>query len=537
MSSRITSISLITFFSLFVFITASFAAGAADALMVEAGELAKSGDRAGAIEKYREAIAKEPKSFAAEIKLARLLKKEKKYAPAILHFRRAVELSTGRTKYGTKKELAEVLSWTKDKSQAIDIYKEILRERPDDSGARIGLARVYSWTGRYKEAIEEYRRVLQLKPGSLEARMGLARVNSWQGGYDESIAGYRDILKERPGNTEARVGLISVLRWKGDITESLSEARRFLAEEPEHPEAIRLEKELRKSKGPYIQLTRSDGEDSDDNRLIRYKLSGYFSAWDNQVVHLSYSTYHATAPFNREADARLFTIKSGFKIKKDFILTPRLSIATLEASGRDVTRLLPALGLRWRYSKRLTLSTSYSQNMLMDTAQLIKKAIKLDEASLSGSYNKGIYTLSTGYRYSKYPDRNFSNRLYANLSRGFIKEDPRLSGGVRFDYVNFNKDLSNGYYDPQNYYAFTLHATLENDVYDDQLYYRFVAGFGSQIKSGTSWELKASLKGKLLWRINSNLSTWVAYKWSRSALESATGYNYNALELGIGYLF
>jgi hypothetical protein len=60
---------------------------------------------------------------------------------------------------------------------------------------------------------------------------------------------------------------------------------------------------------------------------------------------------------------------------------------------------------------------------------------------------------------------------------------------------------------------------------------------GVQSKKGASADLKASLKGKLTWLFNDNLSAWAQYKWSKSAVDSATGYNYNAYEAGIGYLF
>ena len=524
------------FLTVLLSLTLSASIAQAGSAFDEAVTLEKSGDKAGATIKYREAIKEEPMSFAAEIKLARLLKEVKDYPEAISHFRRAVELSTGRANYGVRKELAALISWTKDKSEAIVIYKELLKEKPTDSEARVGLARVYSWTGHYKEASLEYEKVLESKPENSEARVGLARVNSWQGNYDEAIHMYRGLLKDDPDNTQARVGLVNVLRWKGEISESLREARRFKADKPESKDAKRLVGELRRSKGPYIQLTRSDGEDSDDNRLVRYKLSGYFSVWDDQVVHLSYSTYEATAP-NLEADASLFTMKSSIDITKDLTLTPRLSIASLEATREDATRLLSGLSLRWRKSKRLTLNASYSQSMLMDTAQLIKNAIKLDEVSLSGVYNWSIYTVSSGVRFGFYPDGNFSNRFYVNLSRGFIKEDPRLRGGVRFDYVDFDEDLSGGYYDPQEYYALTLHATLEDDYYGERLEYLVVGGLGIQSKGGASGELKASIKGKLTWHFNEHLSAWVQYKWSKSALESSTGYNYNGSEIGIGYLF
>ncbi len=524
---------LVIFFSLTLLTSIAFAKAAPD----EAIALEVSEDDAGLVGPGIEAVKDNPDSFSVEIELARRLKKEKRYPEAITHYRRAVELSSPRTRRGVRRELATVISWTGDKARAIELYKELLAEKPQDSEARMGLARVYSWTRRYAEAKGEYKYVLQRKPKSIEARVGLARVNSWQGNYDEAISAYREILKENPKNTEARVGLINVLRWKGESRESLSEARGFLAVKPDDPEAKRLVRELRKSRGPYIELTRSDGEDSDDNRLVRYKLSGYFSLWNDSVIRMSYSTYHATAPFNLEADAGLFTIKSAYKATKDFTLTPRLSVATLEANNGDVTRLLPGLSVKWRRSKRLTLSTSYSQSMLLDTAQLIKNAIKLDEYSLSARYDVSPYTLSAGFRYGKYPDGNFSNRAYVNLSKNFIKKDPKLSGGVRFDYVNFDKNLNNGYYDPQDYLALTLHATLQDDYYDERLFYEVVAGLGTQTKSGTSAELKASLKGKLTWYFTDNLSAWASYKWSRSALESQTGYNYNASKIGIGYLF
>ena len=529
---------LIIFISLVFISVHSASAASFDALLDEATALEKSGDRAGAIEKYEEAIKENPESFSAEVRLARLLKKAKRVDEAIPHFRSAVKLSSGRAARGVKTELATVLSWRDNKDEALDLYIEVLGDDPKNTEARMGLARVYSWTGRYVEARQEYGTILKRRPKSTEARMGMARVSSWQGDYDFAIETYRGILKGDPDNTEARVGLINVLRWKGEVSEGLVEARKFLAEAPDNPEAQRIERALRKAKGPYVQFTRSDGVDSDDNRLVRHKLSGYFSIWDGQLLRLAYTNYHATAPFSQEADANVFTAKSTFELSRDLKLTPRLSIASLEARGGDVTRLLPAISAKWRYSKPLTLSSSYSQSVLLDTAQLIKNAIKLDSYSVSGSYDYSIYTVSSGLRYGKYPDGNSSMRFNVKVSRGIIDEAHRtLTGGVRIDYVNFDKDLNNGYYDPQDYLALTARATLKGDYYAERLFYEAVGGAGMQTKKGSNTDLKMSLKGKLTWQFNRNLSAWAAYKWSRSELESATGYSYNAYEIGLGYLF
>lgn len=488
----------------FIFISVYSVNAAVSGALSRAMAFEKDGDKAGAIQKYEEALKENPESFSAEVSLARLLKKAKRFDEAIVHFRRALKLSSGRAARGVKVELATVLSWRDGKDEAIDLYRE----------------------------------VLDVDPKNTDARLGLARVSSWQGDYDFATLTYKGILNGDPDNTEARVGLINVLRWKGDLREGLVQARKFLASNPDNPEAKKLEGELRKARGPYVQFTRSDGEDSDDNRLVRYKLSGYFSLWDSQVLRLSYTDYHATAPFGLEADANDFTLKSAVKVTRDLTLTPRLSIASVEATGGDVTRLLPALSVRWRQSERLTLFTSYSQSVLFDTAQLIKNAIMLEEYSLSARYDISPYTISTGYRYSKYLDGNFSNRFHVNLSRGIIKEVHRsLSGGVRIDYVNFDKNLNNGYYDPQEYLSLTTHATFKGDHYNERLFYEAVGGLGMQTKKGSNTELTASLKGKLTWYFNRNFSAWAAYKWSLSALESSTGYNYNDLEIGVGYLF
>ena len=271
---------------------------------------------------------------------------------------------------------------------------------------------------------------------------------------------------------------------------------------------------------------------------MRHKLSGYFSVWDGQVLRLSFTNYHATAPFSQEADADVFSAKSAFKVRKGLTLTPKLSIASLEAKGGDTTRLLPGLSARWRYSKRLTLSAGYSQSMLLYTVQLIKNAIKVDSYSVGGVYNTSKYTVSSGFRYGSYSDGNFSNRFHVNVSRVIIIEEHRfLAGGLRFDYVNFDEDLNNGYYDPQEYFGLTAHSTLKGDYYGERLFYEVLGGLGVQSKKGSGTDLKASLKGKLTWHFNGNLSAWGAYKWSRSELDSTTGYNYNAYELGIGYLF
>lgn len=127
---------------------------------------------------------------------------------------------------------AETATAHQDYPQAIQCYRELLREQPQNREFMLRLARVLSWSKDYTGSLAEYDSLLRLSPADLGARLERARVLSWERSFDPSIAEYRRVLQQMEENpavvgapatsAEVKLELARVLSWAGRYQESLA---------------------------------------------------------------------------------------------------------------------------------------------------------------------------------------------------------------------------------------------------------------------------------------------------------------------------
>lgn len=77
---------------------------------------------------------------------------------------------------------------------------------------RMVLAYAYGQLGKHGKALDLYKQVLVEKPGDIGARWGLARIKAIKGNYSEARADYEQILKQDPANKGALSGLEALNR-------------------------------------------------------------------------------------------------------------------------------------------------------------------------------------------------------------------------------------------------------------------------------------------------------------------------------------
>jgi thioredoxin-like negative regulator of GroEL len=158
-------------------------------------------------------------------------------------------------------ELGVLLGYAGRYPEAIDQYKQVLKDKPDSMEARAGLARVLYWTGRPKEAmavmgkgsetklspedrllladlslsLKQYpdaerlfRAHLKDRPGDHAVRYKLAAMLSWIQRYDESLAEYETIMSARPRDAQLRRKYAEVLTWAGRHEEAIVQWQKTL---------------------------------------------------------------------------------------------------------------------------------------------------------------------------------------------------------------------------------------------------------------------------------------------------------------------
>ena len=119
---------------------------------------------------------------------------------------------------------------SKQYHEAEGVYRDVLRQHPENDDIRAALARVLSWQGAHAEATTLYREVLARHPDDQDIRVALAQVLSWQKQFDEAERLYAQVVQAEPAQIEARRGLAEVAHWRGDRSEALQRYEALLAE-------------------------------------------------------------------------------------------------------------------------------------------------------------------------------------------------------------------------------------------------------------------------------------------------------------------
>ncbi|GMR04504.1 MAG: tetratricopeptide repeat protein [Thermodesulfobacteriota bacterium] len=430
-----------------------------------------------------------------------------------------------------------VLAWNKNYGESIEIYREVLGEEPGFREARLGLARTLGWAGRYDEAIEEYKSLLAARPGDSEAGVGMARVLAWKRDYDASKDAYMSVLKKDPGNKEALLGLATTLWWKGDLGSALGKAGEVIALDPENAGARALEKRIRRSRGPLLSFYYTDSSDSDGNDLRIYKTHAFFAAGRGLRFDLDYSVFKADR-LEDEARANILTGGLSYRLNKLTTFRTRLAFVNTDASSDSTSHMAGGISLRRVINKKLRGGLSYSHSPLLDTAQLIRNNIRVDDFSASLYYDAGFASFAGVASYGSYSDGNSRNGFSLDIRRAsrYFGKNPVLFGGYRLNYRAFEKDLNTGYFDPGNFISNTLYLEVKGNAYNGRLEYRAEAEAGLQNYNAKS-EYLSRFYLQAIAHLTDNINVDLSYKFSRSAIESTSGFRYEEYKLGINYLF
>ena len=179
--------------------------------------------------------------------------------PLIKRLRAIVE--DNRRDYWARLMLGDVLDFAGRRDEALEVFRGISRDNPDDRRLREDLGHEYARMGLHKEAAAEYKVLLgYFKPGTSDYtyRLGLlARTNLKLGNKAAAAEQYREALKYDPTNLEYRKALSKatdgrepdadrpVLKAPADEEMSAKRARAdLLVTKAEYAEAVTLYKEI-----------------------------------------------------------------------------------------------------------------------------------------------------------------------------------------------------------------------------------------------------------------------------------------------------
>ncbi len=113
------------------------------------------------------------------------------------------------------------------------IYREVLRENPNDADAIQLLGIIAGQRGDSDTAIELIRKSIQLKPDHPGAYRNLAPLLAQKGQFDDAIAAYRKFLYLRPQSPEIHLDLGTALKACGRLDEAFTSVSKAIELKPD----------------------------------------------------------------------------------------------------------------------------------------------------------------------------------------------------------------------------------------------------------------------------------------------------------------
>jgi eukaryotic-like serine/threonine-protein kinase len=121
--------------------------------------------------------------------------------------------------------------------EAIAALRAAIALRPESAQFHFGLGVALYRQGKLDEATTEYHEALRLKPDLVTAHYNLGNTLRDQGKLEEAIKAFREALRLNPDFVPAHYNLGLVLRGPGKLEEAINEFREALRLEPDLPEA------------------------------------------------------------------------------------------------------------------------------------------------------------------------------------------------------------------------------------------------------------------------------------------------------------
>lgn len=174
-----------------------------------ADSLFATGDLLNAETSYKQALALDGNIAGAELGLGRVLEREGNLNEALPHFRRAAALDNSLRSY--ELELGEAFA----KANRLDDAAAILKEFPDDPGAREELGRLYLTANRPADAVPQFQAAVQLSP-TVANRLALATAYLKNNQPDLAAPLLKEALAAKPDDFDVRMAVGRISRDKHD---------------------------------------------------------------------------------------------------------------------------------------------------------------------------------------------------------------------------------------------------------------------------------------------------------------------------------
>ena len=437
-----------------------------------------------------------------------------------------------------RRQQAQVLSWASRYDASRTLYDSLLAADPGDTEARLGLARVETFSGNLGAARDLYESLLAQDPTETRALQGLGRALSWDG---QLIAGeevLRRAVEIDDTNVASLTGLAQNLRWQGRnpaALELLERARELSPSDSDVREQLRW---VSVALSPQAGATLVVEDDSDNNHMVTSSMVARWSPLPRLGLRVDGYRRQVSQP-GLDRTARGLTLSASWHFDPGWNLSAGLGGARNDGSGtQSITAWQAALGSPGRYA--VSGAVNVSTTALDATAALAERGVDVRQFGLDIGWTPASgWRLSGAAANAVFRGSEDNTRQSASIS--LTRRLPRgITLGVGRRTFGFDKNLSDGYFDPDYYGITELSIRWLREPGRLSLTLEGAPGAQKVGKSG-SYTGAIRTSARLAWRFAPGREVSVSGGYSSAGLQSfSTGsadYRYTALIFGGNWVF
>lgn len=416
-----------------------------------------AGDIARAERLYVEELSANPLSERALHRLALIRAWSERYEESLRMFDHLLEYSPDNLEASVDR--ARVIAWANDLDGAIAAFETLAETHPESREVRSGLALTLAWAGRYTESETRYEELIGEDPDDVEALAGHARVAAWSDRLVEAEDRWRRALADHPEDSQLSYGLGQTLRWQGRNAAALevllraratgdnSEIRRELAlVEASFAAGLTPDLSYESDSEGNRMATARVSHDGWLSRRVAYAIGGYFRHAELDTDALTPSSGEPTV----SGDATGIGLRVRTQLEPGWWLSGGAGVSGTNVEGSSpVATFLAELTTPAR--RRLVGTIGVSRLPLDETVELMRSGVVADQLAVgvrgaaAARWRLFVNGSIADFRASE------RNRRLAGGLRVERRFDSRFAIGFAGRAFGFERDASDGYFDPRLY--------------------------------------------------------------------------------------